>query len=96
MSCYFIAQIDIHDPEEYALYEEGFDDIFSHYDGEVVVVDDQPSVLEGDWLRSRIVIIRFRDEEEAKRWYGSDEYRKLVRHRHRSSKADIILAKGRN
>jgi uncharacterized protein (DUF1330 family) len=96
MSCYFVAQIDIHDPQEYKLYEDGFDQIFSNYDGQVVVVDDQPSVLEGSWSRTRIVIIRFRTEDEARRWYGSDEYRKLIHYRYRASKADIILAKGRD
>jgi len=96
MSAYFVAQIDIHDPKEYEVYEEGFDQVFSNYDGQVVCVDDQPSVLEGAWSRTRIVIIRFRDEDEARRGYGSDEYTKLVHHHHRALKADIILTKGRD
>ncbi len=47
MSTYFIAQIKIHDPDEYEKYLDGFDEVFSKYDAEVVLVDDNPELLEG-------------------------------------------------
>ena len=96
MSCYFVAQISIHDPGEYERYLEGFDEVFEKYDGEVVAVDDHPSVLEGHWDRTRIVLIRFPSEEEARRWYDSPEYQEIVQHRWRASKADVILVTGRS
>ncbi len=96
MSCYFIAQISIHDERQYRQYEDGFDDIFAKYDGKVLLVDDSPTVLEGTWPHSRVVLIRFPDEREARRWYDSDEYQMLAMHRRRASQADIILAKGRD
>ena len=96
MSSYFIAQITIHDPDGYARYEGDFDGIFEKYDGEVVVVDDAPVVLEGQWTHKRVVVIRFRDEEEARRWYDSPEYQALARIRQRASTSDIILAHGRS
>ena len=91
MSCYFIAQIDIHDRDEYQKYLEGFDEIFSRYKGIVVAVDENPRVLEGEWPYTRTVLIRFPDDAEAERWYRSAEYRKLVEHRHRSSNSNIVL-----
>jgi len=93
MSCYFIAQINIHDREEYQRYLDGYDAIFSKYKGIVMAVDENPTILEGEWPFGRTVLIRFPDEAEAKRWFESPEYRKLVEHRHRSSKANIILVK---
>jgi uncharacterized protein (DUF1330 family) len=96
MCSYFIAQIEIHDWNEYELYLKGYDSIFRKFKGEVVTVDDSPKVLEGDWPYSRIVIIRFPNHEETMRWYESTEYRQLVKHRHKASRANIILAKGRN
>lgn len=95
MSCYFIAQIRIHDRDEYQRYEEGFDDIFIKYNGEVIVVDDRPAVLEGRWPYTRAVMIRFPNESEARRWYDSAEYQKLAQYRQKASQADIILVKGR-
>lgn len=96
MSSYFIAQINIHNREEYKKYEDGFDEIFAKYHGKVLVVDDSPAVLEGEWDYTRTVIIRFPSEEEARRWYDSAEYQELARHRLNASRADIVLAMGRD
>ena len=96
VSSYFIARIKIHDPKEYEKYLKGFDGVFSDYDGEMLVVDDNPELLEGEWAHSRIVVIRFPTKEEAKRWYESAEYQELAQHRFTASKADTVLAKGRD
>ena len=93
MSCYFIAQINITDRDEYQKYLDGYDEIFSKYKGIVVAVDERPSILEGEWPYERTVLIRFPDDEEARRWYESSEYQNLAKHRHRSSNANIVLLK---
>ena len=94
MACYFIAQITIHDTEEYQKYLDGYDAVFDKYRGQVVAVDDSPSVLEGEWKRTRLVMIRFPDEVEARRWYDSAEYQALAEFRRNASDADILLAQG--
>jgi uncharacterized protein (DUF1330 family) len=53
-------------------------------------------VLEGEWPYTRTVVLRFADENEAKRWYESDEYQALAQYRFRASRATLILAKGRS
>ncbi len=93
MSCYFIAQINIHDREEYQKYLDGYDEIFSKYKGIVVTVDEHPTLLEGEWPFERTVLIHFPNEIEARRWYESPEYQALASHRHRASKANIVLVK---
>ncbi len=95
MSCYVIAQIKIHDREKYNKYESGFDEIFGKYKGIIVAVDEEPEVLEGEWPYTRTVLLRFPNEEEARRWYESPEYRKLAEHRHRASDGNIVLIKRR-
>jgi uncharacterized protein (DUF1330 family) len=95
MSCYFIANIAIRDHEEYQKYLDGFDAAFGKHCGEVIAVDDQPSILEGEWPYTRVVLIRFPDQKAAMSWYQSAEYQALARHRRRASLADIILAEGR-
>lgn len=94
MSCYFIANIAIRDHDEYQTYLDGFDTIFAKYLGQVISVDDQPSILEGEWPYTRVVLIRFPDKKAAMSWYESAEYQALAQHRHQASRADIILAEG--
>ena len=95
MNAYFIGLIEIRDRNEYEIYRRGFAEIFAKYDGELLVVDEEPQVLEGAWPYTRTVVIRFREEQEAKRWYESDEYQALAQHRFRAAKTNLILAKGR-
>ena len=91
-----IATITIHDPEEYKHYIQGFRAMFGGYKGEVLVVEESPQVLEGEWPFTRTAVIRFEDEAEAKRWYDSPEYRAAASHRFKSATTNLIMAKGRN
>jgi len=95
MSAYIIGLIQIHDRDEYKKYQEGFREIFSQYKGEILVVEEEPTLLEEEWPYTRTVVLRFSDENEAKRWYGSGQYQTLAQHRFRAAKAKVILAKGR-
>jgi len=95
MSCYLIAQIVIHDREEYQKYLQSYDEVFSKFKGIVMAADENPTVLEGEWPYTRTVLIRFPDRQEAERWYNSPEYRRIVVHRHNSSSANIVLVEGR-
>ena len=74
MSSYFIAEIQIHNLNEYQKYLDGFNAIFEKYSGKEIVVDDNPTILEGEWPYSRIVVFRFPNKHEAKQWYESVEY----------------------
>ncbi len=94
MPVYLIAQIEITNRDEYSVYEAGFMDIFSKYKGELVAVDEQTRTLEGEWPYTRTVVLRFPDEAEADRWYGSPEYQALAQHRFAASSGNIVLVKG--
>ena len=96
MSSYFIALIDIHDPERYEQYLDGYDEVFRKYQGQVVAVEDNPRVLEGEWPAGRTVLIRFPNDQELHRWYDSEEYQLLARHRKEASIASIAIVTGRD
>ncbi len=96
MSCYFVALIDIHDPEKYAVYLAGYDEIFSQYKGEVIAVEDEARILEGEWPAGRTVMIKFPSEDELRKWYDSDEYQALAKYRQEASVAAIAIITGRD
>ena len=94
MSCYFVAQISIHDPMAYERYLDGFDEVFERFGGTVLAVDDDPLRLEGEWPGTRTVLMRFPSQAEALRWYTSEGYQALVKLRQASAHANIVLVEG--
>lgn len=92
MSVYFIAQLRVHDPAGYEGYLAGFDEAFEGTGGEVVLVDEDPTVLEGDWPFTRVVLLRFPDEPALRSWYDSDAYRRLRAIRQKAADGRIIVA----
>jgi uncharacterized protein (DUF1330 family) len=91
---YFVAQIKIHNHEEYEKYLEKFDEIFSRYKGEYLAIDESPALLEGDWDYTKSVLIKFNSKEDFKDWYYSDDYQKILKYRLNASKSDTILIEG--
>ena len=52
MPVYLIAQITIHDRSSYDKYDDGFFEVWEKYDGEVLSVDEAPTILDGQHLRN--------------------------------------------
>lgn len=91
MTTYAIALIKISDRHEYAAYEKGFMDTFSQYQGRVLAVEEAPVVKEGTWPYTRTVLAEFPSHAEFDRWYHSDAYQALAKHRFTASQASIAL-----
>ena len=94
MPVYVVAQLTITDRAEYARYEAGFLPIWREYRGELLSVEEAPTVLEGEWPHTRTVLLRFPTAEEAERWYRSPEYQALARHRWNASRGNVVLLEG--
>ncbi len=93
MSVYTIALLNISDRNEYAKYEQGFMEIFNRYSGKLLAVDEAPVVKEGTWPYTRTVLIEFPSQVELDRWYHSDAYQALAKHRFAASQASIAVVK---
>ena len=48
------------------------------YSPEIIVVDENIEVIEGDSGHTRTVALKFKDRDEAKRWYHSPEYQAIL------------------
>lgn len=96
MSSYFVALIDIHDPQTYDRYWAGYDEVFNKFKGKVVAVEDSPRILEGTWPAARTVMFKFPDDHELRRWYDSEEYQNLSKYRKEAAVASIAIISGRD
>ena len=95
MSAYFIAQIDVHDPDEYQKYLAGFMPIFERHGGELLAVTSSDTeVIEGEWAYPRTVIMKFPSLEAAHAWHDDPDYQAIAEHRWRSSNANLVLVDG--
>jgi uncharacterized protein (DUF1330 family) len=95
MSAYFIANIRIHDEQEYEKYLKDVDEVFAKFGGEYLALDENPEVLEGTWDYTKAVLIRFPDKQELKRWYESEEYQRILKYRLGSAGCDTIIVQGK-
>jgi uncharacterized protein (DUF1330 family) len=91
---YFVAQIKIHNYQEYEKYLDRFDDIFSRYKGEYLAIDETPTLLEGEWNYTKSVLIKFNSKKDFEDWYYSGEYQNILKYRLNASKSDTILIEG--
>ncbi len=95
MSSYFVAQIKIKDPEEYKKYLDGVDEVFAKFNGKYLAVDPDPQVIEGNWNYDRLVLIEFPNKIELERWYNSEEYKNILKHRLKAADCDSLIIAGK-
>ena len=94
MSGYIIARFKIHDRSEYDKYSAGFSEVFKKFDGKMLSVDEDPTLLVGDWDDTWSVIIEFPSKKSVLAWMTSDDYQQLAKHRDAGNTANSILVKG--
>ncbi len=94
MTVYSIAQLKFTDIDAYRRYQKAFPAVFAKFNAKVLVADEEPVVLEGDWPRDKVVILAFPDEAEARRFGTSSEYLAIAKDRKAGADAVVIMAKG--
>jgi uncharacterized protein (DUF1330 family) len=95
MACYFVARINVRDPDGYQRYLQGTGPLLKRFGAAVLAVDEAVTVLEGQWPATRTVLIAFPDDATAKAWYASPEYQAIAQHRFAAATADAVLVRGR-
>jgi uncharacterized protein (DUF1330 family) len=93
MSVYVIVQLTVHDRNRYDVYADALVATMTPHGGKVLVADDAPRVLEGEWSGNRVVMLEFPDRDAFRAWAGSPEYQAIVGDRHASSDAVITLVR---
>lgn len=92
MTVYAIAQIEIFNREAYDRYQAKFWDVFKQFDGSLLVNDENPKVLEGQWPKDKVVLMSFPREASFYAWAGSPQYKEIVADRRAGANLSIILS----
>jgi len=90
---YWIARVDVHDPETYKSYVETAKPAFARYNAKFLARGGKTEVLEGA-ARARNVIIEFASLQDAHDCYHSPEYTKAREYRDKAGKGEFILVEG--
>jgi uncharacterized protein (DUF1330 family) len=90
---YWIAHVDVRDPEAYQKYVKANGAAFAKYGARFLVRGGNPIVAAGK-ARARHVVIEFRDYETAIACHYSPEYREAARLRDAASDADLVIVEG--
>jgi uncharacterized protein (DUF1330 family) len=90
---YWIAHVDVHDPEGYKGYVSRNGAAFAKYGGRFLVRGGPGETIVGT-LKPRHVVIEFPSYEAALACMNSPEYAEATPHRDRSAHVDVVVVQG--
>lgn len=94
MKAYWIAHVDVTDPEQYQQYTQRAPAAFKAYGGRFLARGGRSEALEGRPTPQRSVVIEFESYEQALACYRSAEYRQACSHRQGVARAEVIIVEG--
>lgn len=94
MSAFLIANIDVTDPEGFAIYRTLVAPTVAAAGGRYRIRGGETHVLEGDWRPLRVVMLEFPSLADALAWYESDAYSEARALRQRTARSDVVVVEG--
>ena len=93
MTVYVIAQLKFTRRELYDRYQSRFMGVFRKFRGKLLVADEHPVVLEGEWPRDKIVIMEFPDAAAAEEFQTSPDYLEIAVDRKAGAEAIVLTVR---
>lgn len=90
---YWIAHVDVQDPEPYGVYAKLASACFVKYGANILARGGEYEPLEGA-IRARNVVIEFESMEQALACYHSPEYQAAKAHRLGKAEAELLIVQG--
>jgi uncharacterized protein (DUF1330 family) len=84
----------IRDPASMDAYAQQSFPTMAAAGGRLLVADERPEVIEGEWRANRTVIIEFDSVEAARQWYRSPDYQAAVPLRQAGADTDVVILAG--
>lgn len=92
MPAYVLIDIDIQNSDRFGQYVEAITPMLEAADARAVSFDADPSVVEGNWTPSTIVVLEFPTKTAADEFFASDEYQPLRTLRHSIATTNIVIS----
>lgn len=67
---------------------------FAEHGGSVMIVDDHPDVVEGEWHGNRTVVLEFDSVDAARAWYHSEGYQAAAAIRQAAADCNVVILSG--
>ncbi|MFM9937714.1 MAG: DUF1330 domain-containing protein [Novosphingobium sp.] len=93
---YVIAEVDVHDPAEFAAYRAGVPAVVAQFGGRYVARGGAIIGVEGETPTGRIVMVEFPSMAQAEAFVRSAEYAPVAAIRHRTSSSRLFVVEGVN
>lgn len=90
MSSWIVGVVDKHDLEKYGIYAAAGYQSIAGFDVEVTMAES-PEVLEGTFPGTTLILMRFKDDDGAERWYRSDLYQAAIPIRHSAAGTPFMV-----
>ncbi len=94
MAAYIIVRMHVTDMEQYQEYAKAAPDVVAQYGGRLIVRGGATVTLEGPEEKDRIVVLEFPSLDQAKAFYGSEEYTAAAKLREGAASAQFIAVEG--
>ena len=94
MKAYWIAHVDVTDPDQYSHYTQCAPQAFAAYGGRLLARGGRSEALEGRTTPQRSVVIEFDSYERALSCYHSALYQEAKGHRQGAAHAEVIIVEG--
>ena len=94
MAAYIIVNVDVQDAAGFEAYRQAVPGTIAQHGGRYIVRGGPHETLEGTWQPTRLVVLEFPSVAAAKRWYGSEEYRRIKPLRLQHARGDMVLVEG--
>jgi len=91
MPSFFLAEIEVLDPQMYREYVQKASPIVLAHGGQYILRSDTVVPVSGDWTPQRLILIRFERRAELDRCFGSEEYQRIKHLRERSTKSQAVI-----
>ena len=94
MPAYLIANVNINDPDGFAVYQNRVVKVVRKFGGKFLVRGGKHEILEGQPAIDRSVVLEFPSFDDAKLFWNSPEYGEMKKLRAGTAKLDIYLVEG--
>jgi len=94
MVAYLIADITVHDLEQFMEYVRQVPAFVEKHGGQYRVRGGEPESQEGSWQPQRLVIIEFPSKDDALAFLNDPDYQPIAAIRHAAASTSLIVAEG--